>query len=197
MLSRPCRTRDPVPLPVLPALRHSMIWGPAGPNGPGPVDDVPLPPQAFRSGGLPLPQTLSTKTQGWAQHQSAHRRPRAAGALRRQSSTAAKHPGPEAPGQPAYPPQPLRPSVGRWRGEVALSEQCLPIPTPIFGPERTETEELGEVDQEGKVGEADQFLGSDSEGQAGSRDSICWKVQQSGSVFPHGLHPHQFDGILG
>lgn len=33
MLLRPGRTRDPVPLPVLHALRHSTIWGPAGPNG--------------------------------------------------------------------------------------------------------------------------------------------------------------------
>lgn len=68
---------------------------------------------------------------------------------------------------------------------------------PILGSERTEVEERGEAGQGGKVGEADQFLSSDSEQQAGSRDSICWQVQQSGSVFPHGLHPHQFDGILG
>ena len=44
---------------------------------------------------------------------------------------------------------------------------------PIFGPERTEAEERGEAGQEGKVGEADPFLGSDSEGQAESGDSIC------------------------
>lgn len=101
------------------------------------------------------------------------RAPRAAGALRRQSSTAARHQGPESPGQSAYPPRPLLPAVGRWRGGGFLSEQSLPIPMPILGSERTEVAERGEAGQGGKIGEADQFLGSDSEGQAESGDSIC------------------------
>ena len=44
---------------------------------------------------------------------------------------------------------------------------------PILGSEGTEVAERGEAGQGGKVGEADQFLGSDSEGQAESGDSIC------------------------